>query len=256
MSKYEVYHDEIKRLHAQGLQNGEIAKKIGIDSRRISERLKVLGLVKNERTFKDQPTKDEELIFRSLFLGDGAIYKSEGNVNYRVNLAHSPKQKEYFMMKYNRVKNFIGTTYWKETQLHTRVKKEYHAYKFQSLVNPYFTRMRKKWYKDGKKIIPKDIKDFLDEELLAYKFFDDGSIDGSGYNISMCDYDSESVELFRKALLNNFNIKTNLHGSYENKNICLYVPAKERTKFRNIVEPYATSDVLYKLGEFKETLNK
>lgn len=252
MSKYEKYNEKIKKLHSQGLRNADIARKIGIDGRRVSERLKALGLKRNVRKLNDQPTPEQEKIFISMFIGDGAIYKSVGNKNYRVNLAHSYKQKEYFSMKYNKVKDFIGSEYFKETQFHKGAQKEYHAYKFQSRVNPYFTRMRKVWYKDGKKIIPELIKGVLDDELMAYKFFDDGWRTSHGYSIAMNDYDVDSVDNLRIAMKENLGIDTNLHKDGE----VIYIPASEREKFRKIVQPYATNDVLYKLGEFRETPNE
>lgn len=251
MSKYDKYRKQIIDLHSEGLRNSEIAKEIGIDNRRVSEQIKKIGLEPNQRVFNDKPTPDEEKIFISMFIGDGAIYKSPGNVNYRVNLAHSDKQKEYFLMKYNRVKNFIGTEYFKETQYHKKAKKHYHAYKFQSKVNPYFTKMRKIWYKNGKKVIPDEIYKHLDYELLAYKFFDDGHNAKSGYSIAMNDYDNESVERFRDAMKINLGIETNLHksGAY------IYIPASQKSKFKKFVLPYATKDVLYKLGELSGTPN-
>lgn len=252
MSKYEKYYDEVLELNSKGARNKEIAQKVGIDSRRVSDILKKHGVKANERKFNDQPTKKQEKIFQSLFLGDGAIYKSKDNVNYRVNLAHSLKQKEYFMMKYNIVKDFIGTECWEESQVHNVNGKTYSCIKFQSLVNPYFTRMRKKWYKNDKKIIPKDIEEILDSELLAYKFFDDGFLNASGYSIAMHDYDNECVERFAEAIKNNFGITVNVVSNHD----IIYIPARHREEFDKLVRPHATSDVLYKLGEFRETPNE
>ena len=67
----------------------------------------------------------------------------------------------------------------------------------------------------------------------------------SGYSIAMNDYDEDSIEMFRKALLVNFGIETNLHQ----KGLVIYIPAKFKLKFKSIVIKHATKDVLYKLGE-------
>ena len=251
MSRYEKYDEDIKKLHGEGLRNGEIAEIVGIDARRVSDRLKVNGLVSNKRKFNDKPTPEEEVVLISLFIGDGCIYKSLGNINYRVNLAHSLKQKGYFMKKYNRVKKFLDCEYFEETQKHSNGN--YHScVKFQSKVNPYFTRAREKFYKNGKKIIPSDIADYLTDELLAYKFYDDGYLTESGFAISMDDYDKESISNFKQAVEKNFGIEMNEWGNGRK----LYVPAKYRGAFKELVLPHATEDVLYKLGEFSETPNE
>lgn len=251
MSKYEKYDDFIIEKQKEGMNNKQIGCLLGIDGRRVSDRLRKNGLSASERRFNDNPNEDERLIFNSLFLGDGCIYKSNGNINYRINLAHSMKQKDYFMMKYNRIKDFIGTECFEETQTHIKYKKEYSCIKFQSLVNPFFTKMYSKWYKDGKKIVPIDIEELLSEELLALKYFDDGSLKGVGYSISMNDYKKEDVIRLSDAIRNNFGISCNYHNNYK----VLYIPSKYRNQFRNIIEKYATPSVLYKLGEFSGTLN-
>src|SRR5699024_3461896 len=173
---------------------------------------------------------------------DGSIFKSDMNKNYRMNLAHSSKQKDYFLKKYNIVKDFIGVDYKEVSQYDKRTKKTYYAYKFQSLVNPYFTRLRNEWYREGKKIVPTTLYDEMTERVLAYKYFDEGNKTESGYSIAMCDFDDESVQRFRDVLKQKYDIRTTLH----NKNN-VYIPSYERERFKDIIYPYATEDLYYKI---------
>lgn len=244
-SKYDDKLGEVKELHQKGLKNSQIALIVGVDQRRMADILRKLGLKKNERVFNDEPTKEEEEVLLSCIMGDGCLFKNERSINYRMNLAHSEKQKEYFIKKYEVVKEFIGVEYKLVSQFDKRTNKTYHAYKFQSKVNPYFTKMYDKWYKNGKKIMPVDITGILTPKLLAYKFFDDGFLNVSGFSISMDDYDLDSVSNYRSAMLENFGIETNIHD--EGRKI--YIPASQREKFKKLVMPFATKDVLYKLGE-------
>lgn len=244
-TKYDSKLGEIKKLHAEGLNNSQIALVIGIDHRRINELLKKLDLKTNVQVFNDLPTSEEEEVLLSCIMGDGCLFKSKENINYRMNLAHSEKQKEYFIRKYEAVKDFVGVDYKFVSQFNKKTKKTYYAYKFQSKVNPYFTRMYDKWYKNGKKIMPSDVKEVLTPKLLAYKFFDDGYLNVSGYSISMDDYDIGSVSNYRNAMLENFGIETNIHMGGKK----IYIPSSQKEKFKNLVIPYATKDVLYKLGE-------
>ena len=243
MGKYDTYFERVEKLHAEGKTNAEISREIGIDSRRVSDLIKNNGLLANKRRFNENPTQLQKEVFISAAIGDGAIYKSNKNINYRMNLAHSDKQKHYFLMKYNIVKDFIGTEYFRETQFHKRANKEYHCYKFQSKVNPFFTKLRERFYKDGKKIIPKDLERDITPRVLAYKFFDDGHKTTSGYSISMDDYDGASTENLRMIMKDKFDIKTNIHDGGKK----IYIPASERYKFKNIISPFATKDLHYKL---------
>ena len=245
MSKYDAYKKDVFKLHAEGKSNKDIALELGIDNRRVSDLIKKLGLAKNERMFNDKPSESQHEVFISMVIGDGCIFKSERNTNYRMNLAHQVSQKDYFVEKYNQIKEFVGVDYKYVEQYDKRTKKTYAYYKIQTKVNPYFTRLYNEWYRDGKKIITESIFGELTDKVLAYKFFDDGWLSGSGYSIAMNDYDEGSVETFRKALFVNFGIETSLHQ----KGSVIYIPAKFKLKFRSIVIKHATEDVLYKLGE-------
>lgn len=251
VSKYDVYLEEVVKLHADGLRNAEIARKLGLNDRRISDLVRKNGLVPNKRKFNETPSELQHEVFISCVIGDGCIFKSKENKNYRMNLAHSEKQKYYFFEKYEIVKDFVGVEWKLVSQYDKRTKKVYNAYKIQSKVNPYFTRLYKKWYRDGKKIIIPDLFKEMTPRVLAYKFFDDGNRVGSGYSIAMDDYDPESVAIFRNVLLEKNGIKTNLHNGGKK----VYIPSAYRESFKEIVLPYATKDVLYKLGEFRESPN-
>lgn len=243
MSKYDKYFDSINELYKQGKRNSEISKELGIDSRRISDQLKKNGLKSNEKTYDTKPTKNQEDVLISLAIGDGCIFKSKASKNYRMNLAHSVKQKDYFLEKYNQIKSFIEVDYFIETQKHSKTGNEHTCYKFQTRVHPYYTEMHNKFYDNGKKIIPNDFENIVNEKILAYKYFDDGYKDRKAFRISMHDYDKKSVNIFQRVLDKVFSIKSNL----QDKGRVIYIPVKESNKFRNIISKYATQDLYYKL---------
>lgn len=242
LSKYNVYKDDILKLNAEGKNNAEIGRILGIDSRRVSDQLRKLNLNAAERTFVEPNELQKEVIIASV-LGDGSLIACANSKNRRFNLAHSLKQEKYFMMKYEILKDLLGVECKRKTQFHKKAEKEYHSISVQSKVNPYFTELYSKWYKDGKKIIPKEYINELTEFGLAIKYFDDGYKMKNGYAIAMDDYESECVEVFRNYLLEKFDIQANMHG----KGRSLYVPSGEARRFKNIIEKYATDDVHYKL---------
>lgn len=242
MSIYDKYFSDIKKLHELGKRTSEISRMLGIDGRRVSDQLKKNGLKSNEKIYSNKPTKNQEDVLTSLAIGDGCIYKSKGNKNYRMNLAHSQKQKYYFLEKYNQLKSFIETDYFIETQTHSKTGNKHTCYKFQTRVHPYYTEMHKKFYDNGKKIIPENFSEILNEKIIAYKYFDDGHKMTSGYSLAMHDYDKESIEILKKAILKNFAIECNIHGEKS-----IYIPSIYRNEFTKILLKYATKDLEYKL---------
>lgn len=247
ISKYVKYDKQIIKLAKEGKKPFEIAKEVGIDSRRVIDRLKS----NNITNYKKGNTNDKLLIqseeqkqvLLGTILGDGCLFKGNSNQNYRMNLAHGLKQKEYFMYKYNVLKSLNFKEPKIENEFNTRTEKQYSCIKTQSLTNPLFTEMYEIWYKDGKKIIPKSRVKELEDLAIAIIFFDDGYKQSSSYCIAMNNFDVESINNFRIMLLEKYGVETTLQKS----NI-LYIRTNSKSKFRKIVEKYATSDVLYKLG--------
>lgn len=241
MSKYDKYFDKIKELHSKGYKNIDIGKSIGINPKRVGEQLKKNGIKRNDVAY-EEPNKNEKEVLITLAIGDGCIFKSKASKNYRINLAHSEKQRLYFLKKYNELKRFIEVDYFKQTQTHSKNGKKYTCYKFQSRVNPYYTKLRNVFYKDNKKVIPKNFDKMITEKIIAYKYFDDGNKTQSGYSIAMDDYDIESVKNLKKAIKKKTGIECNIHGSKS-----LYVPAKYREQFKKILIENATDDLKYKI---------
>ena len=248
MSKYDKFLPIIKELHSKGLRNNEISKEIGVDSRRVSDLLKKLGL-KSNKIQKLNPTDEQMSILVGAAMGDGTIFKSKLNKNYRMALAHSMKQKDYFLMKYEKLKNLIKTDWKLNKEYDKRTKKYYHNIKFQSRVNPLYNELYKEWYEDGKKVIRERNKSLITPLALAVKYFDDGYDIRGGGGIAMSSFDDESVRVLSE-VINSFGIETT---TWSDKTI--YIKKGSFTKFKELIGKYATKDVLYKLGEFTETPN-
>lgn len=246
------YESEAMNLYNQGIYSGaEISRISGIPRNRVWDALKKNGIsgknLDELNRFVVSSKLQEEVLIGTV-IGDGCLFHSKKTQEkYRLSLAHSLNQKEYFLKKYEILKPLIGSGYFIQNEFHKRAKKTYSCIKFQSRANLLYADLRSKWYRDNKKIICEDIYKY-GADCLAVKFFDDGSDAKSGFNISMANFDDNSVKTFMDWMETNFGIGSNLHS---NKNI--YIPSKYREKFIETVKPFATSDVLYKLGELLET---
>jgi hypothetical protein len=251
MSKYEIYYKEVEELNKKGYRNYEIGKILNLDARRIPDILKKLNLTRNNSYDMIKLTAEEESAVIGNIIGDGCIFKDKKASHYRMNLAHSLHQKEYFMKKYKMVKRLVNNDPKERKWIDKRTNKEYGEIRYQTISNEIFNKYYDIWYKNNKKIIPIDEINKIDIIALSIKYYDDGYCCREAGNIAMNDYDIESIENFRSLLKNKFNIATTLQ-----KNKSIYIPKKEFKRFREIVRPFATSDVLYKLGEFGGTLTK
>lgn len=243
ISVYDKYLEEIIELNKQGKSNAYIGEKLGLDHRRVGDQLRKNGMKAAPFDYgREKPTNYEKDYIISAIIGDGCLFKDKNNVNYRLNFVHSPKQKKYFMSKYEAIKEFSGGNFREESNFHKLRGKYYERVIFQSRVKPYFTEMYDIWYKGGKKIINENYVHEINEKVLALKYFDDGYKSSSSYCIAMDDYDPKSLDVFMKHLNNTFGIETNLH----NRNR-VYIYARCKGKFKDIISKYATEDVKYKI---------
>jgi hypothetical protein len=122
-----------------------------------------------------------------------------------------------------------------------------------TVVDPQFSELRKIWYPDGKKIIPRSLK--LTPKMISYWFMGDGS---SGYykrgnkkvvlSLMTQGFNLNDV-LFLKHQLELLDVKMGV-GIVKRKSIGYILRTKvsyEVEKFMNLVEPYILPDFQYKI---------
>lgn len=194
-------------------------------------------------------TKHQKQIIIGSVLGDAYIQKT-GAQNARIRFEHSDKQKEYIFWKYEKLKKYMQDKPKLIKRFNPVYKKEYLYYRCQSHSSPIFGELRKKFYKENKKIIPIDIGAVLDNPLtLAVWFMDDGYYyhrDKIAY-IYLPNIDDKSLLLLIKAFQKNFNILPFLKAKKRGKNLTF--PVAETKKLVKLIEPYIISSMKYKMPE-------
>ena len=115
----------------------------------------------------------------------------------------------------------------------TAKNKLYYRNTFRVKSHPFFSKLRQKWYPNGKKIIPHDL--ILDPLTLSIWYFDDGSNVLAARRISFATYcfSKSDVQFLSDLMLKNFNIKC-----YTSKKNVLIVRAESYKTMVNIVRPY------------------
>ena len=137
-------------------------------------------------------------------------------------------------------------------------KKNYHQHRFYTKTTEEIGELRKIFYPKGKKIIPKDIKSFLNNPLtLAIWYQDDGNLDCRSkyhYNAMFATYCFllNECKLLAKALRENFNLdvrvcRCQMRGKVRWR---LYIASRSMGKFINLVKPYINPCFEYKIRKF------
>lgn len=113
-------------------------------------------------------TNEELSIIIGSLLGDGYMRIVPGRRDAFLEINHSIKAKEYVDFKYDALKRIVVSKPKERETNEGRV-----AYRFYTKQHPQLSLLYKDFYKDGKKIIPKNLK--LNSLSMAIWYMDDGS---------------------------------------------------------------------------------
>lgn len=95
------------------------------------------------------------------------------------------------------------------------------------------------------KVIPKLMSKWINAEVLAYWFMDDGSKTQYGYVLHTQNYSFSDQKYLVKVLKENLNLKVSIQ---KDKNMFfLYINAESKDLFTMFVKPYIVNCMLYKL---------
>lgn len=232
--------ETVRELRSKGLTIREIAKQSGISRYAVENIMREHKFPKAEMNVTG---RQFDFLIGNV-IGDGCIFGSGSKShNYRMNLAHSLKQKDYFMTKYLVLESIVKSKPTVRTWTDKRTNKQYSEIRFQSVANEFYTELYKKWYADGKKIINLDELRKCSAVTLAIKYFDDGCKASNGnYYIAMHDYSDGCIADFMRWMHEEFEINSTLHS---NKSV--YIPSGSAGKMSEILKLIASDDVSYKI---------
>lgn len=117
-------------------------------------------------------TEEQMAIFDGLMISDASLEKSKRNKNARFRMGVKMKsfaevpQKLLTDLPFGEMKPY--------NRFDKRTGKTYSGYACRSLVHPFFTEQRLRWYPEGKKIAPHDID--ITKSLLLWWYIGDGHL--------------------------------------------------------------------------------
>lgn len=180
-----------------------------------------------------------------LLLGDGCLERK--SKNSRLQVKQSVNKKEYVVWLNNIFLDYVKTP--------AKQRKDTDQWYFATRSLSQFEEWNKIFYKNRKKIIPKNICDLLASPIsLAVWFMDDGTLDYREKSHYSFTYSTDSfsvteVALLQKALFENFGIESSIQTprSRGKKYTKLYIGKKGREKFIKIIFPYILKCFAYKI---------
>jgi len=191
--------------------------------------------------------KEEYDILIGAVLGDAHLRKLERDV--RIEFTHCVKQKRYLFWKYQKLKRWCRAEPHLVKFKDARSGKEYLQWRFQTLSNKIFTDLWKLFYRNGAKIVPKNIVEILKSPLsLAVWFMDDGGRRNDSYGLFLNTLSFSKLEQKRlsECLKKNFGINSRIHWVADGYR--LYIPSSEAKRFCIIIHPYIINELRYKLS--------
>lgn len=220
-------------------------KELDIQLMSFSDRLAIRNKLFCTSPKIDISEEANQLILGSL-LGDGCIVRKKTNCIFTI--LHSKVQQEYALYKYNLLKNAgldVKLTYEDgyQHEINGRKIKNNGRIVIKSKVNQSYNKYREEWY-NPKKTIPDSIYN-LNALGLAIWFMDDGTSNKSSFYLSTQCFDDKSQDKLIDMLKKNFDIDCNKHKQKNTK--ILYIKAKSKQRFINLIKPYLCESMNYKI---------
>lgn len=179
----------------------------------------------------------------------GDSYLQNNGTNVRLRFEHSLAQEEYLIWKFNSLKRIFSlTSIIKLNRIHPLTKREYKYIRCQSKTLPELRTIKEVFYKDDKKIVPADLKNYIAKPVsLAVWFMDDGYYykrDKCGY-LYLGNVVKKEALICQEVLKNNFGLETKVLS--KKKGYALYFSRLEMLKLKKIISKHIIPLFKYKI---------
>ena len=193
-------------------------------------------------------TKRQKKILIGLLLGDGHLEKLYNPALARLKVEHSYKQKEYVDWLYKKLKPWVRTEP-KIRRMKTwgKLRKNY---RFSTYGHRILGKLRERFYKGRKKIIPDDLEKDINSLALAVWYMDDGSIKSKrhkGVFLNTQGFRKNDVRRLQRILKNKFEIVSTTRKDKNGEQI--YLGGKSGEKFIVLINTYIISSMKYKIPQ-------
>ena len=183
-------------------------------------------------------TLEQKSLLIGTILGDGYVRIIPRRKNAFLEVNHSAKQKDYVDWKYSILQSIVKSKPKLRNGNGGRI-----AYRFYTCCHSEITDLFRYFYKDGKKIIPADLK--INPLSLAVWFMDDGSRSGGSIYLNTQQFSVDDQIKLQNLLQDQFKITSHLNKDKEYKRI--RIVTEDAKKFCNIFRQLIPQSMQYKL---------
>ena len=191
-------------------------------------------------------TQEQRSVLVGSILGDGTLRLGAGAVNANLKIEQGLAQKDYVVWKYNIFRPWVFTEPKISYRYNESGEKYAKSWWFRTVRHPILTRFHKKFYVDGKKIIPNDIAKDLDNLAMAVWVMDDGSLNNNRIDISTYSFSLPEIDLLITALKSKFDLSAKYYSDRD-KGYRMYLNLKETKNLIEIIKPYIIPIMNYKI---------
>jgi hypothetical protein len=195
-----------------------------------------------------------EIVWGCLF-GDGCVRKPSPTKqtdtrhckyrNYKLQIRHSPLQRDYLYWLYGYLKPLCHSEPKEYRYLNKGIGKYYSSMDLVTRTHTYFTRLRKYFYPEGKKIIKRKNLNKLTPLGLAVWFMDDGTSDKKNRVwIATNSYSYSEHEIIQQYFKEVWNINVSIVKERNQFKISFNSDTK---KFCDLIRPFIIPSMQYKL---------
>jgi transposase-like protein len=181
----------------------QVAREFGVGRNTVLRRAKKHGIEINQVKphLRNLPnlTDDQNDVVNGTLLGDGHLWNNQNRKSSYFKFKQCVAHLAYVEYLQGIMKPFSGDVKFDEGNAF-----------FYTCACPVFTNLRKKWYPEGKKVVPNDIK--LNGRILYFWYLDDGANHIRGKSISLYTngFTKEESKFLTERLKNDLNICSNI----------------------------------------------
>lgn len=210
---------------------------------------------------KIELTEEQKQVLYGALLGDGSLILHKNCKN--AIFSYTSKSKQHVEYVSNSFKKYLsGENIKQYTYYDSRTNKEYSRYVMRTYTNKSFTDEHNKWYKNGIKTIPKNLK--LTPLICKIWYIGDGGICHSNRSewikLSTQCFSKEEQEEILLPQLSQFEailMKADI-GKNKQQQYYIYIPHRKEKEFLNYIGECPFDDYLYKweISEYKNKIPK